>query len=91
MARVETDLLPWITRVDGVWTGREYPTAEAARAAEPDATVCEDNYVTGDRGFATGPHVTTIEREQVEPAWKRPDDNRGAIGLDLRKPKPPTG
>jgi hypothetical protein len=64
-----SDLLPWITRRDGVWTGREYPTAEQARAAEPDAEVWPDQYVVGPRPFGPNQYAEPIPRETVKPAW----------------------
>jgi len=63
------NLEPFITRVGGVWTGRAYPTAEAAHAAEPDAVVQADNYVCGQRPGDTPRHTEPIPREATTSAW----------------------
>lgn len=64
------DLLPWITRdARGVWTGREYPTAEQARAAEPDAIVQADNYVAGQRWNDPPRHAEPTPPKVITPAW----------------------
>ena len=63
------DLLPWITRINGVWTGNEYPTAEAARQAEPDADVWPDRYVLGPRGHEPSPYTEPVPPKTVVPAW----------------------